>query len=207
MAFVLRAVCRVPAIASLCVLSLFHAGSGWAREPIPLLLQANEGEQLTRRWGYPMTIKVDPVTAGARDFSAGTEDIAPGKKIPLHRHPHMEELVIVQSGTLLAHVGDQHRVVGPGGMAYAPAGTWMGFENTGNTTATVIWIFPRPGFEEYVRATSVPAGAAVTPLAGDELAAIRQRYRGHIELGGGDLAAYPTEALPSAIAISERSRP
>ncbi len=82
----------------------------------------------------------------------------------------------------------------------------MGFENTGNTTATVIWVFPgrlRGICQGHVRARR-RCGQA---LGGDELAAIRQRYRGHIELGGGDLAAYPTEASPPAIANSERSRP
>ncbi len=83
-------------------------------------------------------------------------------------------------------------------MAYAPGNTWMGFENRGNTTATVIWIFPTPGFEEYVRATSVPAGSTITPFSASELAEIRQKYKAHIELEGGDLNNYPTDVKNDA---------
>jgi len=181
-------------IAAIAAIAALHGSTSWAKDPTPTLLSPEEGEQLTRRWGYPLTIKVDPVTTGAKHFSVGTEDIPPGKAIPRHRHTHSEEIIIVQSGTVLAHVGDQRRSLGPGSIAYAPADTWMGFENLGNTTATVIWIFPSPGFEEYVRATSVPAGSPVTPLTADELNTIRERYKAHIQLEGDNLSAYPTDA-------------
>ncbi|WP_446471066.1 hypothetical protein [Xenorhabdus stockiae] len=36
------------------------------KEQTPAILSVEEGEQLIRRWGYPLTIKVDPVTTGAK---------------------------------------------------------------------------------------------------------------------------------------------
>ncbi|MCC8364974.1 cupin domain-containing protein [Xenorhabdus sp. PB61.4] len=163
------------------------------KEQTPAILSVEEGEQLTRRWGYPLTIKVDPVTTGAKRFSVGTEDIPPGKVIPRHRHTHSEELIIVQSGSVIAHIGNERRALSAGGMAYAPENTWMGFENRGNTTATIIWIFTTPGFEEYVRATSVPSGDPVIPLSASELVEIRKKYKSYIELEGGNFDSYPTD--------------
>ena len=186
--------CKGFTLAAVAASAAFHGSSGLAKDPTPALLHPHEGEQLTRRWGYPATIKADPVTTGAKQFSAGTEDIPPGKAIPRHRHTHFEELVIVQSGTLEAHVGDQRRTMGPGSIAFAPPNTWMGFENVGNTTATIIWIFPTPGFEEYLRATSVPARSPVTPLTADEIKVIREKHKDHIQLEQGDISAYPTDA-------------
>jgi len=178
------------------VLSLCWLGQVQAAEPRVVILQADEGEHLTRRWGYPLTIKVDPLTAGATQFSIGTEDIAPGKAIPVHRHMHAEEVVIVQSGTVLARVGEQAVKVEAGGMAFAPANTWMSFENIGSTPARVIWVFPKPGFEEYVRATSVPAGQPAVPFTAAELSVIRERYKDHIDLAQPTTAAYQTEVTP-----------
>lgn len=186
-------VCCASLIRLSALLGLCWLGQAQADAPRVTILQADEGEHLTRRWGYPLTIKVDPLTAGATSFSIGTEDIAPGKAIPAHRHMHAEEVVIVQSGTVLAKVGEQTVKVEAGGMAFAPADTWMSYENIGTTTARVIWIFPKPGFEEYVRATSVPAGQPVVPLTAPELAAIRERYKEHIDLAQPATAVYQTE--------------
>ncbi|WP_199154469.1 cupin domain-containing protein [Chromobacterium sp. ASV23] len=165
-----------------------------AMEPTIAILAPDEGEQLTRRWGYPMTIKVSPATTGSKNFSIGTEDIAPGNAIPPHRHHHSEEVVIVQSGVVEARIGDQTRKVPAGSIIYAPANTWMNIANKSNSTATVIWIFPQPGFEDYVRATSVPAGQPVTPLKPTELAEIRSKYQDHIELQAPSGSSYPTSA-------------
>src|SRR5258705_8783238 len=53
-----------------------------------LILLADEGERMVRRWGLSMTIKVDPVNGGSKHLLLGTEDIPPGKKIPVHKKSH-----------------------------------------------------------------------------------------------------------------------
>ncbi|MBP2195119.1 cupin domain-containing protein [Pantoea cypripedii] len=161
------------------------------KKPTPKILTPNEGEQLTRRWGYPLTIKIDPVTTGTPTFSIGTEDISPGKQIPPHWHPTSEEVVIVLSGTLYGFLDGKYAELGPGSMVYAPINTVMGFENRTNEIATIVWIFSKPGFEQYVRATSVPAGQEVVPMTKEELDAVRVKYKDYIELDGGDLLQYP----------------
>lgn len=170
-----------------------------AKQPSVVILAPDEGEQLTRRWGYPMTIKVSPATSGSKDFSIGTEDIPPGHAIPPHRHPDMEEVVVVMSGVVEARIGEQVRKVSTGGLVFAPSNTWMNIANKTNSTATVMWIFPKPGFEEYVRATSVPAGQSVIPITPAELKAIRSKYNHCIELQAPSGAAYPTSASNTII--------
>jgi len=170
--------------------------SAAAQTPAGTILGPGDGEHLTRRWGYPLTIKIDPVTAGSKDFVAGTEDLAPGTEIPMHRHHHMEEIVIIQSGDdVVARIGDQQRHVGPGAMAFGPPNTWMCFQNVGTSVARVTWIFSRPGFETYVRATSVPAGQPVVALTATEMDKIRQEYIGEIELAARAGTTYPGGCL------------
>src|ERR1700693_1516182 len=72
-----------------------------ATKPIPLILSANEGEQreVRARPGVTFTVKVDPRHGGSEHMTVVTEDMAPGDRIPIHRHPHADELIFVQSGT------------------------------------------------------------------------------------------------------------
>ena len=109
-----------------------------------------------------------------------TEVVAPGKSIPVHKHRHADEVVVLLQGTGVAIVGETRRPIEAGSMLFAPKGAWMGFENTGSEDARVMGIFSRLGYEEYLRATSVPEGQPVTPLSPDELAAVRKRFADHI---------------------------
>jgi hypothetical protein len=44
----------------------------------------------------------------------------------------------------------------------------------------ILFVFSAVGFEEYLRATSVPEGQEVKPFTPDELRKIRQKYQAHI---------------------------
>lgn len=153
------------------------------------------GQQLQRRWGYPVSLVIDPLTVGAENLSVGTEVLSPGHKIPHHRHPNMEEIVVVLSGTILAEIGDQQLAGGPGTIAFAPKNTEMGFTNMGDTDATIMWVFDRPGFENYVRATSVGPDESPMPMSVEEMLAIRERFKDVVvfpeEFGHGS-EGYPT---------------
>jgi quercetin dioxygenase-like cupin family protein len=87
-----------------------------------LILQADEGERMVRRWGLPMTIKVDPRNGGSQHLVAGTEDLPPGKVIPVHKHPHADEVVLLLQGTGVATLGAQRRAVTPGALLFIPQG-------------------------------------------------------------------------------------
>jgi quercetin dioxygenase-like cupin family protein len=145
-----------------------------------LILRAEEGERVMRRWGYPAIIKVDPKTAGSQQFVAITEVVPPGQSIPVHKHPHADEIVILLRGSGVAIVGDTRKPIEAGSMMFATKGAWMGFENTGAEDAQVVGIFSRTGYEEYFRATSVPEGQKVTPFSPAELAEIRKKFADHI---------------------------
>jgi quercetin dioxygenase-like cupin family protein len=145
-----------------------------------LILQADEGERMVRRWGLPMTIKVDPRNGGSQHLVVGTEDLPPGKAIPVHKHPHADEVVLLLRGTGVATLGEQRREVTPGALLFIPQGEWVGLENTGQETIRVVFIFSERGFDTYLRATSVPEGQEVTPLSPRELAEIRREFQPYI---------------------------
>lgn len=145
-----------------------------------LILQADEGERMTRRWGLPMTIKIDPVNGGSKRLLVGTEDLSPGKSIPVHKHSHCDEVVIVLQGSGTAILGEQRRDVSTGAIIFIPEEEWVGMENTGRDTLRVVFIFSELGFDKYLRATSVPEGQEVIPFTPRELADIRKKFNGVI---------------------------
>jgi hypothetical protein len=52
--------------------------------------------------------------------------------------------------------------------------TWIGLENTGKEHLTSTGVLSAPGYEEYLRAISVPEGKPVAPLSKAELDEIRK---------------------------------
>jgi quercetin dioxygenase-like cupin family protein len=149
-------------------------------ESTGLLLLAEEGERMVRRWGLPMTIKVDPVNGGSQHLVVGTEDLPPGQAIPVHKHAHCDEVVVILQGTGTATLGERRRVVTPGAMLFIPQDEWVGLKNTGQETMRVVFIFSALGYDQYLRATSVPEGQAGVPFSPPELAEVRQKYRSYI---------------------------
>ena len=153
-----------------------------AQQPGPLILHAREGERRVRRTlgGAPLILKVDRQNGGAPEFVVGTEEIPPGQTIPPHHHLDTDEIVFIQRGTGRAQVGNKSASVEAGATIYIPRHTRITLQNTGSEPLAITFVFSRPGFEDYLRETSVPAGQAVTPLSAAELAGIRRRYEGHV---------------------------
>jgi quercetin dioxygenase-like cupin family protein len=151
-------------------------------EPRPLILAANEGEGRVRRTlgGAPLIVKIDRLNGGAPEFVMGTEEIPPGQTIPPHHHVDADEIVLIQRGTGAARVGDRVASVQAGATIYIPRHTRITLQNTGNEPLAIAFIFSKPGFEGYLRDTSVPEGQIATPLAPSELSAIRKRYQRHV---------------------------
>lgn len=154
------------AAVGVCQAPSTQAGSTSAREAgaRPLLLEKNEGEQ--RLWrpepgevdlgGF--ILKVTPKSNGSQHLVLGTEDMPPGAAIPTHKHLEQDEIVLIEKGTVHAHVGDQERDLHAGGMVFIPQRTWVSLKNTGTETASIVFIFSAPGFEDHLRCESVPAG-------------------------------------------------
>jgi quercetin dioxygenase-like cupin family protein len=150
----------------------------------PLILAEGEGERRVRRprpdapsalTGL-LIIKIDPRNGGSREFFMGYEDIAPGRAIPPHFHPHADEILFVHRGNGIASLGSREAPVTAGTTIYIPRNTRVALRNTGSEPLSIAFIFSKPGFEELMRATSVPEGSPAPPLSPGELANIRARY-------------------------------
>src|SRR5260221_14423759 len=63
-----------------------------ANTPIPTVLESDEGEkrEFRTRPGVTFTLKIGPKNSGSQTMAVVTEDMAPGDKIPIHRHPHAD---------------------------------------------------------------------------------------------------------------------
>jgi oxalate decarboxylase/phosphoglucose isomerase-like protein (cupin superfamily) len=148
----------------------------------PLILTREEGERRIRRvmGGALAIIKVDRRNGGSPGLVMGYEEIPPGQAIQAHRHPAMDEIIFVHAGTGAAELGDRTATVGPGATIYIPQATRVMLRNTGGAPLAIAYFFPEPGYEEYLRDTSVREGQPAPVLSGPELAQIRERHKAHI---------------------------
>ena len=148
----------------------------------PLILTREEGERRIRRvmGGALAIIKVDRRNGGSPGLVMGYEEIPPGQAIQAHRHPAMDEIIFVHAGTGAAELGDRTATVGPGATIYIPQATRVMLRNTGGAPLAIAYFFPEPGYEEYLRDTSVREGQLAPVLSGPELAQIRERHKAHI---------------------------
>jgi len=135
--------------------------------PKPLLLEKNEGER--RIWREPppggFMLKVSPKNNGSQHLVMGTEDMAPGDEFPLHKHLGQDEILYLEKGTVHVHLGDLERDLHAGGTVFIPAHTWVSVKNAGTETASVVFVFSAPGFENYMRCDSVLPNEKLIPLS------------------------------------------
>ena len=149
-----------------------------ANKPTPMILESGEGEkrEFRARPGVTFTLKIGPKNGGSETMAVVTEDMAPGDKIPTHRHPHADELILIQSGTGKVMLGDKVQVAHVGAIVFIPKDTWISMENIGTDHLTHTDIWSASGHEEYMRAVSVPVGQPVVPMTEQELMEIRKKY-------------------------------
>jgi quercetin dioxygenase-like cupin family protein len=148
--------------------------------PAGLILQADEGERRARRAAdFPFILKVDKKNGGSPDMVMGMEDLKPGQGIPAHRHRHADEIVFIHKGVAHVTLGDRQAMVREGGTVYIPRNVRIALENPGPGTLTIVFTFPRPGFEEYLRDTSAPEGQSMPPMSPEDRAQIRRKHEWH----------------------------
>lgn len=177
-----------------------------------------------------MVIKVDPKRTGST-FAMGTESLAPGAAIPVHRHLSQDEVLFIYKGQGRATLEGTSMTVLPGIMLYVPRNAWHGLRNTGTGLLQFTWTSAPPGIEEFFREISRlgassdaaavqavalrhgmefhPAGEAAT--ATEAAPGHRRRRHRRGRRGGGRGPAQPSPAAahsaPPSIAPSAPPRP
>ena len=149
-----------------------------------LILRGGEGERRIHRpppaslpdLTAPLIVKLDHRNGGAPEFVKFSSEIAPGQAIPLHSHPHSDEIAFIHARTGLALLGGREVIVTSGATIYMPRNTVVGLRNTGTEPLKTAAFFSQPGYEEYLREITVPEGQVPTPLTVEELSAIRSRH-------------------------------
>jgi quercetin dioxygenase-like cupin family protein len=152
----------------------------------PLILEKNEGERRAWRpiegakgWNAvpgPFILKVDRHNGGSSHLVFGTEDIPPGESIDRHRHPGADEILFLQNGHAQVHLGDRTREVHGGATVFIPANTWISVTNLGTEPISFVFVFSALGFDDFMRAESVPEGQKVTTLTKAEDAQIMKEH-------------------------------
>lgn len=150
----------------------------------PLVLAQGEGERRVRRaqaigLSAPFILKVDGRNGGSTDLVMGYEDIPPGEGITPHRHEVADEIIFVHRGSGVVELGARTVAFSSGATIYIPKHVRIAVRNTGTEPLSIAFVFSRPGFEEYLRDTSVPEGQPVVPLSADERRAIRAKHQWH----------------------------
>ncbi len=127
-------------------------------------------------------LKITPENSGSEHIMLGTETIPPGGAIRKHRHLGQDEVLIVQTGSARVTLNDKDYDVTAGGIVFFPMNTWVSLKNTGQEPIQLIFLFSAPGFEKWMRCTSVEAGQTVAPVPMDEVRACA--HEGHVEYEG-----------------------
>jgi mannose-6-phosphate isomerase-like protein (cupin superfamily) len=154
--------------------------SGDGRVPLPangatpLFLEKDQGESRTRRiTGNQMVaakfiLKVSPKNNGSQHLVLGTEELVEGSTIGTHKHLGPDEIVIVESGSVHATVGDVQGDAHAGGLVFIPSDSWVTIKNTNNGPTNIVFLFSEPGFDDYMRCVSVADSEPATNLSRDE---------------------------------------
>jgi mannose-6-phosphate isomerase-like protein (cupin superfamily) len=187
------------AVALISVLTLvadsgIHAQtSSVSSAPNPgLILQKDEGERRVRRPipGVTATlpdfiIKVDRQYGKSSSFFMAMEDIAPGRGLRRHRHPHAEEILFIHRGSGTVRLGDREAPFTTGATVWIPRDVSVELRNTGNEPITLLFLFPEPdAMSAYMRAGSVPQGQEAKAFTPEELQRHFEKARPHIVFEG-----------------------
>jgi len=150
---------------------------------IPVIREKDEGERrIVRGWpGHPdpgetFILKIDPKMGVHRVLSFLRQCIPPGKKIDTHRPPETDEILFLQTGTGRVHLRGSVRVAHAGATVFIPAGTSISVDNLGSDAINLVAIFSAPGFEDFMRDTSVREGEKNVPVSQAEEDAVEKKY-------------------------------
>lgn len=186
-AFAALAVCAVLGGVATSAPSVTASGpSSGVSGATPLILEKSEGERRAWRplegatgWDAvpgPFILKVDRRNGGSSRLVFATEDLPSGASIPRHRHPSADEIIFLENGHARVTLSGRVREVHGGATIFAPANTWIEISNVGRDAIHGVFVFSAPGFEDFMRAESTPAGQKITALTKAEDARIQKEH-------------------------------
>ena len=113
---------------------------------LPRFVTASEIQVEGSSWG-PHEWLCRPGLTDADDLLMVRVLMPPGRAHQFHRHPALEEIIYVISGTAEQWVDQEHRLLGPGEMAHIPRNMVHGTYNAGAGTLVFLAILSPARFE------------------------------------------------------------
>jgi quercetin dioxygenase-like cupin family protein len=98
--------------------------------------------RVQRARGARMGVLIGP-DQGAPNFVTRRFVLAPGARIPAHRHPTIEHEQVMVRGEMVLGIGDQVRVVRVGDAMLLPVGCAHWYENRTDSEVEFLCIIPR----------------------------------------------------------------
>ncbi len=113
---------------------------------------------VARARGASMAVVLGP-DIGVPNFITRRFFLAPGGRIPEHRHPDLEHEQVVIRGEMTISLDGHERVVGPGAAIFIPAGCPHWYENRGQEPVEFLCVVPNTGSYATEWLEDPPAGA------------------------------------------------
>jgi len=80
-------------------------------------------------------------TVGATETVFGVTIFPPGSKHEIHRHPNVEEVEYIVSGSGLAYVDEDAVALAAGEALFVPKNAYHGFENSSDEDVVMAWCY------------------------------------------------------------------
>ena len=115
-------------------------------KPAVVALQVAPAAPVRKARGARMAVLIGP-EQGAPNFNTRRFLLAPGARIPAHRHPTIEHEQVMIRGEMVLGMGDEVRTVRAGDAMYLPAGCAHWYEN--RTAEEVEFLCVIPNTKDY----------------------------------------------------------
>lgn len=99
-------------------------------------------KEVARTRGARMAVLIGPAHSAAGGFITRRFVLAPGGKIPAHRHADIEHEQVVVCGEMVLTLDGEARTVRPGDAVLIPAGCAHAYENHGTAEVEFLCIVP-----------------------------------------------------------------
>jgi mannose-6-phosphate isomerase-like protein (cupin superfamily) len=142
-----------------------------------VVVHEDEGKHIIMgRSKAQMTIKISRADHGIETTSFCTEDVVPGRKMPIHKHLSNDEVVFIQSGIGKFTLDEKTIDVKTGTVVFVPRGVWHGLENSGTENIRMVFLYTPAGFEEYFVENGTVVGEPTKTRTREEYAATEKKY-------------------------------